>query len=556
MAVSRHPLFWSLSFGLVLFGVAPNLATADESGHSYKVAHSKDGVIHHGVLTIDGSGVGYSEPEDQSDNFKLSCSDFVKGMSLKKGAEGSLVEVPVRWRDRSLRSYAYDLSTENLFQLIQFDCRKPEAARRRSDLAGRVRDVPTDAISYKVSSPAGALSIRDAHVWFLNDNDTAHDFLMPCDFFLRKATIKAASLEVMGVRNTSRVVLHAIEDGQGSAAIYQGIRDACAVQQTEVTRQAALRSQETARLEEQVAAEEAAFAAKRKADFHDGILTALRAAEEPDPFTSIRGDFDLSASDSRQWKTSLQLAGADKCALLKTPPSTPASPPIWTFACMFRTCAPVLDEAQNIDFDARPTLRKDSAPCFIAGGYESMVKSVQSILSLPYQPDEKAVNINQVFFADPSKPARRVFVSKINEATIGVSVVAVRWAGAPADFNAASFLGAPTSLPTEPTIAAEIEAVRNGRYTPLPPIQSTGAPATGNGMAVFEVKNNTPYTLTALFSGPIERRVEVAPRGSISIDLQPGSYKLVGRVNAPNVLPSYGEHVFDASSTGVVFYIQ
>jgi hypothetical protein len=75
-------------------------------------------------------------------------------------------------------------------------------------------------------------------------------------------------------------------------------------------------------------------------------------------------------------------------------------------------------------------------------------------------------------------------------------------------------------------------------------------------MAVFEVKNNTPYTLTALFSGPIERRVEVAPRGSISIDLQPGSYKLVGRVNAPNVLPSYGEHVFDASSTGVVFYIQ
>jgi hypothetical protein len=106
MAVSRHPLFWSLSFGLVLFGVAPNLATADESGHSYKVAHSKDGVIHHGVLTIDGSGVGYSEPEDQSDNFKLSCSDFVKGMSLKKGAEGSLVEVPVRWRDRSLRSYA------------------------------------------------------------------------------------------------------------------------------------------------------------------------------------------------------------------------------------------------------------------------------------------------------------------------------------------------------------------------------------------------------------------------------------------------------------------
>jgi hypothetical protein len=75
-------------------------------------------------------------------------------------------------------------------------------------------------------------------------------------------------------------------------------------------------------------------------------------------------------------------------------------------------------------------------------------------------------------------------------------------------------------------------------------------------MATFEVKNNTPYTLTALFSGPIERRVEVPPRGSISIGLPAGSYKLVGRVDAPNVLPSYGEHVFDASSAGLEFYIQ
>ena len=73
---------------------------------------------------------------------------------------------------------------------------------------------------------------------------------------------------------------------------------------------------------------------------------------------------------------------------------------------------------------------------------------------------------------------------------------------------------------------------------------------------MFEVKNDTAYTLTALFSGPTDRRVEVAPGGSIAVDLLPGSYKLVGRVNAPNVLPSYGEHVFNASSSGVKFYIQ
>jgi hypothetical protein len=282
-------------------------------------------------------------------------------------------------------------------------------------------------------------------------------------------------------------------------------------------------------LSEQEVRRNEAAAAKRKADFRDGILTALRAAEEPDPFASIRGDFDLSASDSRQWKTSLRLQGADKCALLKTPPATPTSPPVWTFGCLFRASG---------------------------DGYEGMVKSVQSVLNLPYQPDEKAVSINQVFFADSSSPARRVFVAKINEATIGVSVVAVRSAGAPGDFSSALFLAAPTVLPTEPTINAEIEAVRNGKHRDLPPIQSTGAPAPSNGMGVFQVKNNTPYTLTALFSGPIERRVEVAPGGSMSIDLQPGSYKLVGRVNAPNILPSYGEHVFDAGSAGVEFYIR
>lgn len=82
---------------------------------------------------------------------------------------------------------------------------------------------------------------------------------------------------------------------------------------------------EAARRREAEAAEQEAAAAKRKADFRDGIFAALRAAEEPDPFASIRGDFDLSPFDSRQWKTSLQLVGADKCALLKTPPAQRSS---------------------------------------------------------------------------------------------------------------------------------------------------------------------------------------------------------------------------------------
>ena len=51
----------------------------------------------------------------------------------------------------------------------------------------------------------------------------------------------------------------------------------------------------------------------------------MSAAEEPDPFASIRGDFDLSGSDSHQWKTSLKLPDAEKCELVKTPPTTSTS---------------------------------------------------------------------------------------------------------------------------------------------------------------------------------------------------------------------------------------
>ena len=75
-------------------------------------------------------------------------------------------------------------------------------------------------------------------------------------------------------------------------------------------------------------------------------------------------------------------------------------------------------------------------------------------------------------------------------------------------------------------------------------------------MGAFAVKNDTAYTLTVLFSGPTERSIEVAPEGSISIDVLPGSYKVAARVNAPNVSPSYGEHIFDRGSSGVTFYIQ
>jgi len=106
------------------------------------------------------------------------------------------------------------------------------------------------------------------------------------------------------------------------------------------------------------------------------------------------------------------------------------------------------------------------------------------------------------------------------------------------------------------SIAEEVDAVvKSGRYVALPvPIAQLGIVAP-TGRAVLNVQNDTAYTLTVLFSGPGEQRVDVAPRSSSSINLISGTYRVVGRVNDTNVLPSYGQYEF-AGAEGIHFYVQ
>jgi hypothetical protein len=186
-----------------------------------------------------------------------------------------------------------------------------------------------------------------------------------------------------------------------------------------------------------------------------------------------------------------------------------------------------------------------------------MVKSVQSVLNVPYQPDERAANINQVFFPDPSEPATRVFVAKINEATIGVSVVAVRSAGAAADFNAAQFPAVPTMLPTEPTISDEVDKIGSLPHTSPPPAQrSTASDAGVSGRTTMTVQNSTSYELSVFFDGPVSKKLTLAPGASQDVDLEPGTFQVAGRVAAANVLPFYGEETYAGSARySVKFYI-
>jgi hypothetical protein len=336
------------------------------------------------------------------------------------------------------------------------------------------------------------------------------------------------------------------ETGLTGTAIYRGIKDSCKAQEAdhekqlaEEARLEALRQEQAVLRREQdlkrLAEEERqrqASAAAQAAEFHDEILAAVRAAEEADPFASVRGEFDFSAPDSRQWRTSVRLPNAEKCVLLRNPESTPTSTPVWSFGCTFQS---------------------------FGDGYEHMVKSVQSVIHLPYQPDEKATNVNRVYFADPSKPAWRLFVARIDDATVGVSVVAVgSSSGAGASFSDAQlFPGVPAQLPTEPTIQEEIERIRGGRYSPVPPAQRTGVGGTVlTGRTTMTVKNSTAYELSVFFDGPVSTKLTLSPGASQDVDLAPGAFHVAGRVAAPNVLPFYGDETYAGSARySVTFYI-
>lgn len=190
--------------------------------------------------------------------------------------------------------------------------------------------------------------------------------------------------------------------------------------------------------------------------------------------------------------------------------------------------------------------------------YEATVKLVQSVLNLPYQPDERAENVNRVFFADPSKPASRLFVSKASEDTIDISVAAVRSPGAtPAAPDAALFRGVPTMMPTEPTISDEFGKIKSGPHTSMPHAQrSTASDAGTSGRTTMTVQNSTAYELSVFFKGPVSKKLTLAPGASQDVDLEPGTFEVGGRVAAANVLPFYGEETYAGSASySLKFYI-
>jgi hypothetical protein len=106
------------------------------------------------------------------------------------------------------------------------------------------------------------------------------------------------------------------------------------------------------------------------------------------------------------------------------------------------------------------------------------------------------------------------------------------------------------------SISSQIDQViDSGRYTNLPQPRSLGSGGGAGGRSKLSIENRTQYELTVLMAGPAEESISLEPGAVRSVDLAPGSYRVVGRVNSSNVLPFAGTNSYSAGmSYSSVFY--
>jgi len=212
----------------------------------------------------------------------------------------------------------------------------------------------------------GEISVAGPSVYY---SEGKHSFMVGCAEFIAGARRNGADGPALTIPGAPPGGFWDPTSASGDAmgVIEKGIKEACS---SAVVKQAA------------VAAEQARIQSEFDARFRGAILGAWRAADETEPFATIRGDSD--AASSAAWTARIQLPGAERCALTKTAGTAAGS--LWTYTCQFRGDGDI---------------------------YERLVKYVQSALGIPFRPDETAIGVSQVYFSDPAKPAWRLVVTSV-----------------------------------------------------------------------------------------------------------------------------------------------
>jgi hypothetical protein len=479
-----------------------------------------------GKLSVEGTRVNYVEVRDVTQNFSMDCNDFPAASGDDRAAGIHI---------QTSRKH-YTLWAEDYFRVYK--------GVLDACISAKVTSSPHEAraaVMFHVNNEqgfrghAGILSVEGSQVIYFG----FHTFSVPCADFLGRVTINGF-LEIVLAESYS------LNMSEGVGRTYSEIAEACAVARereaaekereaaeyaaTKPLRDAKEAEERAARLAEEAKrqADEAERQAALEANFRYILLRAWGAADEPDPFASIRGEFDLKNSDNRHWSTTLTVPGANRCFLIRTPGASPVSP-LWTYTCEFRGST---------------------------GEYESYVKSVQRVLGLAYQPDDSVAEVNQVVFSDKSRPNWRLLLTNITAGATVLLRITPRQAGAGLPGLSGAGTGkAAGSAPAPLSIPEEIERIRSGSHSAMPPAQRS-APSGFGGRTTMTVNNSTRYTLSVYFDGPVAKSLSIAPNASQTVELTAGAFYVAGRVDTVDVLPFYGEEKYDGSMQYIVtFYI-
>jgi hypothetical protein len=86
-------------------------------------------------------------------------------------------------------------------------------------------------------------------------------------------------------------------------------------------------------------------------------------------------------------------------------------------------------------------------------------------------------------------------------------------------------------------------------------MQQTQRAAPGSAVSIV-MKNDTPYTLTVLYSGMTSQRLQIAKSATGTVRVEPGEYLVTARADAGNVIPFAGKQTLQSGSYSTSWYIR
>lgn len=97
---------------------------------------------------------------------------------------------------------------------------------------------------------------------------------------------------------------------------------------------------------------------------------------------------------------------------------------------------------------------------------------------------------------------------------------------------------------------------QNPNKNELPDSKASDESGAEKNKATDGVMNNTPYSLTLYYTGPVSRIVTIPPGAVSNVKLPKGTYRIVAKVDNPNVREYYGTQTFGGYDYSVEYYIQ